>query len=105
MTFNLTLYFSMVYLLVASETAALDYVLGFIPESGNMRQGITNSLSSKLDGIFTCSLEGALYQAIWTYLIFDFSSVKYVYLYCLAAAFFKTVPFVSTSLVGVSGAV
>jgi len=45
-----------------------------------------------------------MYQAIFTWIIFDFAGVKYVYLYALIGALFRAVPFVSTSVIGLIGA-
>ena len=103
--FNIFLYFSIVYLLVESEVSALDYALEFVPQAGQVRSGLKKALVEKIDGVFTSQFEGALYQAIFTWVILDFAGVKYVFLYSIASAFFKTVPFVSTFVVGLVGAV
>lgn len=103
--FNIFLYFSIVYLLVETEVSALDYALEFIPQAGQLRSGLKKALVEKIDGVFTSQFEGALYQAIFTWVIFDFAGVKYVFLYSIASAFFKTVPFVSTFVVGAVGAI
>lgn len=102
--FNIFLYFSIVYLLVDSEVSALDYALEFVPQAGQVRSGLKKSLVEKIDGVFTSSFEGALYQAIFTWIILNYAGVEYAFLYCLASAFFKTVPFVSTFVVGSVGA-
>lgn len=102
--FNIFLYCTLVYVLVSAEKGPLEYALGWVPESGNLRGGLHDMLTAKIDAVFSAQLEGALFQAAFTWLIFDFARVPYVYLYCVLAAFFKTVPFISTSIVGVVGA-
>ncbi len=103
-TFSLVLYFTITLYLVQSELSFLDYALGFVPNGGNLRAGLKHLISDKIEGVFNSNIEGAIYQAVFTWIVFDFAEIKYVFIYCLLAAFFKTVPFVSTSLIGVVGA-
>ena len=42
---------------------------------------------------------------MYTWIIFDFAGIHYVYLWCLAASFFKMLPLVATVLIGILGAV
>lgn len=53
LTFKLFLYFTIVYLLVGSKTAALEYALSFVPTEGNVRNSLLKSLEEKINGIFT----------------------------------------------------
>ena len=47
-------------------------------------------------GLFIINFKGAILQALYTGMLFDIFGVNYIYLYALMAAFFKTVPFLST---------
>jgi predicted PurR-regulated permease PerM len=62
------------------------------------------SLNDSLRGVFSGSLKLAIYSALYTWMIFDWAQISYVYLYSLVAAFFKIVPLVSSSMIGLVAA-
>ena len=103
--FYIILYFSLVFLLVDNEKSALDWIVDALPTKPEIRSGIKHLLQDAINGVLLSNVEGAIYQAVYTWIIFDFAGIHYVYLYCLAAAFFKTVPFMATSVIGILGAV
>jgi predicted PurR-regulated permease PerM len=71
-----------------------------IPIEKEAKKKVHDSVNESLRGIFSGSIKLAIYQALYTWMIFDWAQISYVYLYALVAAFFKIVPLVSTSVLG-----
>lgn len=76
-----------------------------IPYEKISKEKIRDSLNDSIKGIFLSSIKLALYQALYTWVIFDCAEISYMYLYTLFAAFFRIVPLVSTSLIGIFGGI
>ena len=82
----------------------IDLTVEALPTSVEVKDGIKNLLKNGIDGILVSTVTGATFQAVYTWIIFDFAGIHYVYLWCLAASFFKMLPFVATVLIGLLGA-
>ena len=102
--FQVVLYFTLVFMLVESNTSALDLVVQAFPTSPEIKDGIKDVLQETVNGVLLQKLECAIYQAVYTFIIFDFAGVKYVFLFCLSAAFVRIVPIVSTTVIGILAA-
>ena len=71
----------------------------------DLKKKVITIAQEVVSGLFIANMSGALIQAAYTWILLDFFGVKCVYLYSLTAALIKTVPFASTSLVGVVAAI
>jgi predicted PurR-regulated permease PerM len=102
LSFKLFLYFTVLGLLVDAETPFIDFVTSLIPSK--RRYEIKATLENYAEGILTSQFESTIYQAVFTLVILDAFKVEYTFLYCVAAAFFRFVPCVSTLAVGFAAA-
>lgn len=59
LAFQIFLYFTLVFLLVTSETSILDYALSSLPQEP--RRKLKQDLQEKISGVATSQLESALY--------------------------------------------
>ncbi len=73
LAFQIFLYFTLVFLLVSSQTSILDYMLAFLPKEP--RLNLKQDLQAKISGVFTSQLESALYQAVFTWMLLDYAKV------------------------------
>jgi len=54
--FNIFFYFTLVYLLLDSETSFVDYIMSMFPETGNVKKEVKAKVKSSIHGIFASSL-------------------------------------------------
>lgn len=102
--FMIFLYFSFVYWMVDAPTSTIDLLLSFLPKEGELKPILKQKLKTKITGVFSYNLKSAVYQIVYTWILLDMLKLKYMFLYCVTGAFFRTLPFVSTLLVGVLAA-
>jgi predicted PurR-regulated permease PerM len=101
--FNVFLYFTLTIYFLADREDLVEMIFKVIPIDDQSKTKHKNALSKTIQGVFTSTIQLALYQALYTWMIFDLNGINYVYLYTLASAFFKVVPVVSTVMLGVLG--
>ena len=99
-TFQAILYMTLVYFFLDLDGNIISVSLESVVTDVQVRDYVSTMAQEVIAGLFVVNTSGAILQAVYTWLIFDFMGVKCVYLYALIGAFFKTVPFTSTWLVG-----
>jgi predicted PurR-regulated permease PerM len=103
--FNVFFYFTVVIYLLNDGNDLVQQlfkVITILPEA--KKTAVQNSLNDSLRGVFSGSMKLAIYSALYTWMIFDWARISYVYLYSLVAAFFKIVPLVSSFMIGLIAA-
>ena len=100
--FNVFFYFTVVIYFLNDGNDWLEKLFELIPKTVNdeAKKKVHDSLNESFRGVFLGSLKLAIYSALYTWMIFDWSQISYVYLYSLVAAFSKIVPLVSSSMIG-----
>ncbi|CDW76959.1 UNKNOWN [Stylonychia lemnae] len=101
--FNVILYFTLVTYLLQDENDFIEKLLSVIPVENSIRNKIVQTVNESIKGIFLSNIKIAVFQAIYTWLLFDYFQIKYLYIYALIASFFKIVPIVSTFTIGMLG--
>ena len=102
--FQACVYLALVQYFMSKDSTFVNVSLKSLGIRSQARRGIINNIEKLVRGIYFANLSGALMQAAYTWLIFDFMDVKCIYLYALAAAFFRIVPHLSTILIALIGA-
>jgi len=103
-TFQVILYLTLVLYFLDLDGSIMSRSLRSIVVEQEVRMHIESEAKEMIAGLFVINFKGALLQAIYTGMILDIFGVKCVFLYALVAAFLKTVPFMSTWLVGLVSA-
>ncbi|TNV83204.1 hypothetical protein FGO68_gene11841 [Halteria grandinella] len=103
--FNVLLYFTLLSYFLNDQEDLIDMVYKMFPMEEERKKKQKIALSKAIKGVFVSNLQLAIYQALYTWMLFDYFDVNYRYLYTLFSAFFKIVPVLSTTLIGVLGAV
>ncbi|TNV83242.1 hypothetical protein FGO68_gene6636 [Halteria grandinella] len=93
--FNVLLYFTLLSYFLNDQEDLIDMVYKLFPMEDERKKKQKIALSKAIKGVF----------ALYTWMLFDYFDVNYRYLYTLFSAFFKIVPVLSTTLIGVLGAV
>ncbi len=102
--FNVFFYFTIVIFFLGDGNDLVEQVFKVIPIEQTAKKTVHDSLNDSLRGVFSGSIKLAIYSALYTWMIFDWAQLSYVYLYSLVAAFFKIVPLVSSSMIGLFAA-
>jgi predicted PurR-regulated permease PerM len=102
--FNVFFYFTVVIYFLNDGNDLVQQLFKVIPIQPDAKKTVHNSLNDSLRGVFSGSMKLAIYSALYTWMIFDWAQISYVYLYSLVAAFFKIVPLVSSSMIGLIAA-
>jgi len=98
--FNVFFYFTLVIFLLNDGNDWLKKLIDLIPINDEAKKNVHHSLNDSLRGVFLGSIKLAIYSSLYTWMIFDWSQISYVYLYSFVAAFSKIVPLVSSSMIG-----
>lgn len=106
--FNVILYFTILMYFLSDGHDLVDIFFKFLKggsDDKESKQAKKEMLNETIRGVFNSSIQTAVYQALYTWMLFDMADISYVYIYTLVAAFFKIIPIVSTSFIGIAGGI